>query len=319
MQPTANRSVDEAREKSDNRMPSTSFVGWSRLNQPWLLAVAVGWLLWGTPTPLSEWGSSVQAAAAVPGPDVDGPQMAEELRGYSPGEDLEVAATLSIREKGKLRRLLPLKIQTIVATNGWFSRYTLTVTSGPEKGATEVLEVRRSGDRPPTYARRRTAVPLPAGSAVEPLVEVAAGESSMRFGGSDFSLADLGLEFLFWPEQKITGRETRRTRDCYVLESRRKEVPQVSGAYAKVRSWVDLKTRQFVRAEAYDAAGVRVKMFKPDEFVYYKGRWQVKQLAIESPGIGSESYILFNFRDRETGDASDTKPAATTAESSTVP
>ena len=39
------------------------------------------------------------------------------------------------------------------------------------------------------------------------------------FAGSDFWIADLGLEFFHWPEQKVLKKEFRRNCSCVVLES----------------------------------------------------------------------------------------------------
>ena len=45
------------------------------------------------------------------------------------------------------------------------------------------------------------------------------GELMSPFAGSDFWVADLGLEFLHWPQQRITKKEMRRSLFCNVLES----------------------------------------------------------------------------------------------------
>src|SRR5205823_8188268 len=60
------------------------------------------------------------------------------------------------------------------------------------------------------------------------------------FAGSDFWLADLGLEFFHWPEQNLKKQEMRRGRPCQVLESIN---PKPSaGGYSRVLCWVDGET-----------------------------------------------------------------------------
>ena len=215
----------------------------------------------------------------------DGPELAAELRSRAPDPEVQVTATLSVREPGKLRRLHPVQIVNKQTATGWTVRYEVFGAGADEKRILEILEVDASANVSPSYRWQRREG--------DSLRDVPTPGAEQRLGDSDFSFADLGLEFLFWPKQKITGRETRRTRECLVLESKPERTGQ---GYARVVSWIDIKTRQMIRAEAFDAAGTKVKMFKPDEFVYAKGHWQVKQLAIESPQRGTESYLLFKTR-----------------------
>ena len=157
----------------------------------------------------------------------------------------------------------------------------------------ESAVVTHFGDAPPRYAWESTeTTELEAKAGAQ--FEAGSKESLRPLAGSDFWITDLGLEYLFWPAHRLLGKQTRRTRECYVVESR--PARAVEGGYARVVSWIDLKSRQLVRAEAFDNSGKTVKIFKPDEFVYFKGQWRVKQLAIDSPLAGSASYLIFNFR-----------------------
>src|SRR5690606_32384207 len=49
--------------------------------------------------------------------------------------------------------------------------------------------------------------------------ELSGNQAMIPFAGSDFWLGDLGLEFLYWPEQRLIRREMRRGQACSVLES----------------------------------------------------------------------------------------------------
>jgi len=54
---------------------------------------------------------------------------------------------------------------------------------------------------------------------------------------SDFWIADFGLEFLFWPEQKILKKEFHNNCACVVLESTNPS--SRTNGYARVVSWID--------------------------------------------------------------------------------
>src|SRR5947207_11128316 len=63
------------------------------------------------------------------------------------------------------------------------------------------------------------------------------GDGTMvPFAGSDFYIADLGLEFLHWPQQRLLKKEMRRSRFCDVLESVN---PKPGPGYSRVVSWVE--------------------------------------------------------------------------------
>lgn len=247
---------------------------------------------------------SIPAAAADSSEPVDPLALVAELREQRPGTNSEMSAVLTIRAKGRSKQQFSVQLATRVEPDFWNTRYEIRSVKPKESEAIlEVIEVTHFDGKPPRYDWKG-GVPSGAGTgSVEGTAsqfEAGTRESLRPFGGSDFWLADLGLEFLYWPEHKIVGRQVRRTRDCFMLESRPAKV--VEGGYARVVSWIDVKTRQLVRAEAFDGSGRNVKMFKPDEFVYFKGQWRVKQLAMESPVSGSESYLIFNFRPRPVED-----------------
>ena len=246
------------------------------------------------------------ARAADPSEQVDPHALVAEMREQRPASSSEMLAVLTVRAKGADKRQVSVRITTQLQTEFWKTRYEILGALNKGKPpAKEIMEVTFFGSKPPQYEWRPGE--FEAGIAQSNTSFGSGSRDSLRpFGGSDFQLADLGLEFLYWPGQKIVGRQVRRTRDCVMLES----VPEnvVDGGYARVLSWVDIKTHQLVRAEGFDGSGRRVKMFKPDEFVYYKGQWRVKQLAIESSVTGSESYLIFNFRDKPEGDRLGGKP-----------
>ena len=71
----------------------------------------------------------------------------------------------------------------------------------------------------------------------------------------------------------------RRGQSCNVLESVN---PQpVPGAYARVKSWIDIDTGGIIYAEAYDPRGKLLKEFKPkSESRRCTGQWQLQEMEI---------------------------------------
>jgi hypothetical protein len=116
------------------------------------------------------------------------------------------------------------------------------------------------------------------------------------FAGSDFSLADLGLEFFHWPEQRLLKTEMRRGRSCRVLESVNPR--PVPGGCSKVLAWIDLETDGIVHAEACDGAGGVLKEFDPKELKKVRGQWQLEEMEINNRRTGSRTRIEFNLGSR---------------------
>jgi hypothetical protein len=113
------------------------------------------------------------------------------------------------------------------------------------------------------------------------------------FSGSDFSIADLGLEFLHWPDQKLLQKDMKRGRACRILESTNPH--PTAGDYAKVKSWVDNESHGILLAQAFDANGNQVKQFAPQGFSKDKDKqWQLEGMEI-STGDKSKTIIKFNI------------------------
>jgi len=114
------------------------------------------------------------------------------------------------------------------------------------------------------------------------------------FGDSDFWIADLGLEFLHWPGQKILRGDTARGRLCKVLESTNPN-PSTNG-YSRVDSWIDNETLGIVEARAYDAQNKLLKEFYPKDFKKVDGQWQVGSMEIDNVQTGSRRRIEFDLK-----------------------
>jgi YD repeat-containing protein len=113
------------------------------------------------------------------------------------------------------------------------------------------------------------------------------------FAGSDFWIADLGLEFLHWPQQKLIRKQMRRSQSCDMLESTNPNPKP--GAYRRVVSWIDIDTGGIVHADAYDANDRLLKQFDPSEITKVKGEWQLEEMEIRNRQAGTKTLIKFKL------------------------
>jgi hypothetical protein len=212
----------------------------------------------------------------------DGTALAQELISQRPAAAATNTGTLRIRKSGQPARLLPLRVVLEPGTPDWQGRY----EAGPETN--RVILIIHHG---PGASRGYTLIePGPDG----PRTNRPGGNGTMvPFAGSDFWVADLGLEFLHWPGQRLVAREMRRSRGCLVLESTN---PQPApGAYARVRAWIDAENRGIVIAEAYDANNQLLKEFTPNDFTKVDGRWELEEMELRNLQEKSQSVIKFDL------------------------
>lgn len=103
--------------------------------------------------------------------------------------------------------------------------------------------------------------------------------------GTGVTYEDLALKFLYWPNAKITGEETVRTRACWKIEI---HPPSRDSQYSSVNLWVDKAGGALMRMEGYDWNGRLVKRFEVVSAQKIDDRWFLKQMRIEQldPGSG---------------------------------
>ena len=113
------------------------------------------------------------------------------------------------------------------------------------------------------------------------------------FAGSDFWIADLGLEFFHWPEQKILPNPTplKRSRSYTLLESINPN-PSTNG-YSRVLSWIDKESGGILEADAFDTKGKLLKVFEPDSFKKVDGQWELQEVEIRNVQTGSRTRLGF--------------------------
>jgi hypothetical protein len=222
------------------------------------------------PTPLSP------ADAAKQGRELVAEILSQSQR---PAQNVTNTGVLKIRDDKGRRTEIPVKFEIIAGQTAWNAVY---VTTGQGKGGV-VLTVAHSDAKPNEY------------SLDEPgkVRSLAGNETMIPFAGSDFWAADLGLEFLHWPEQRLLKAEMRRSRSCHVLESVN-PLP-APGAYSRVVSWIDVETDFIVHAEAYDFKNKLLKEFDPKEFKKVRGQWQLQEMEISNRQTGSRTRIEFEL------------------------
>jgi hypothetical protein len=207
----------------------------------------------------------------------EGRALVNEMLSDLPEENV-VTGTMAIRtkEKGKEYTKFPIKFQTIVTPTNWCSIYSAKDTE---------VTVIHTKAKPNEYRWHANGK----------LVILNGEQANIPFAGSDFSLADLGLEFLHWPEQKLLQKEMKSSRSCRVLESINPH--PVAGGYSRIKSWVDAETDGIVQAEAYDVNGREIKEFAPTSFSKVNGQWQLEGMKIENVQTKSSATVKFDLKD----------------------
>jgi hypothetical protein len=124
--------------------------------------------------------------------------------------------------------------------------------------------------------------------------ELTPEQTMIPFADSEFWVADLGLEFLHWPRQRLLKKEMRHSKSCEVLESVN---PQPTpGGYARVVSWIIIESPHgIVHADAYNAKGERLKQFDPANIEKIQGEYQVEEIEMRNSKTGARTWIKFNL------------------------
>lgn len=240
-------------------------------------------------------GVLAQPAAAQPKAEIRTPPVIDLAAARKAGTEL-VNELLSMRPsentstKGVLRITANRQTQqvpfTFSVTNGpasWTSTYESSPKSGDRKGMRLVIQ------QAPLAANKYSVY-----EEGKPETNPKGNDTMIPFAGSDFWVADLGLEFFHWPEQRLTGTEMRRGQSCRVLESINPN--PAPGAYRRVVSWIDIDSGGIIRADAYDHRNTLLKQFVPKEVEKIEGQWQLAEMEIQNRQTGSRTRIKFDLK-----------------------
>jgi hypothetical protein len=213
--------------------------------------------------------------------------LVADLLAQKPDRNTTNTGQVRIRDAAGREREIPVRFEITATPTNWASVYeTLTPAGGP---GGQKLTVIHADERPNQYQL------LGSAAATNGLPKTLAPDQSMiPFAGSDFWVADLGLEFLHWPRQRLLKKEMRHSKSCEVLESVN---PQpVPGGYARVVSWIIIeKPHGLVHADAYDARDELLKHFDPTDIEKIQGDYQLEEMEMRNRKTGSHTWIKFNL------------------------
>jgi hypothetical protein len=240
--------------------------------------------------------ATAQTTNGLSDAEIQGRNLAQQLCETRPTDNFTNTGILQIRGAKDTRSEIPVKCETVVTTTNWQSIYEASWTNKVEK----LLVVHTANQSNFYYYDTNYLNQVPflkgipiLGHLFRSPKKISGAEIMIPFAGSAFWIADLGLEFFHWPEQKILKRENSRGRICKVLESTN-PYPSTNG-YSRVDSWIDEETLGIVHAEAYDANGKLLKEFDPKSFKKVNGQWQLQEMEIRNVQTGSRSRIEFDL------------------------
>lgn len=239
-------------------------------------ALVVGWMV----------GTGLCPAASMTSAEAAGRALVQRVLELVPVEAQTNHGTFLVRPpRGAGPPLeLPVRIAIYPVSQGWGSLYEVGPTSD---GLRFRLWIERLTDTPPRYFQAQAGPGEPMPAAGQPLPPKARMEP---FAGTDFWPADLGMEFLYWPRQRLIRSEMRRGQFCDVLESEDPSEPATG--YQRVRAWFDRDTGGLVYAEACDTHGKMLKEFLPRVFRKIEGRWEVTELEMIHRQTGSRTRLI---------------------------
>src|SRR5437763_8055948 len=105
-----------------------------------------------------------------------------------------------------------------------------------------------------------------------------------KIRGTGISYEDLALKFLYWPNARVLGDETVRTRSCWKLQV---VAPFRNSQYWNVVIWVDKASGALMRMEGYDWNGKLMKRFEVISAQKIDNRWFLKQMRDGEMKLGT--------------------------------
>lgn len=214
-----------------------------------------------------------------------GQALAAKWRDAVPEGNAEYRGALKIRNNEGRTETVPLTFKIIVSEPGWQTIY----EAGPAaKTPAQKLVIVHTAGKPNEYLFSAETKPR---DPLGPPIRLANEQASMPFAGSDFSLADLGLEFFHWPTQRLIKTEMRAGQVTKVLES----VNPHTNGYARVVTWLEKDSGAPILAEAYDRQDKLLKQFSIKHIKKVKGQYQLQEMQIRDLKADSRTRIEYEF------------------------
>jgi hypothetical protein len=119
----------------------------------------------------------------------------------------------------------------------------------------------------------------------EGVEKITAAQFDHKVRGTGVTYEDLALKFLYWPDARVTGENSIRTRNCWKVELK---APSRQSQYSNVYLWVAKNSGALMRMDGFDWKGQLAKRFEVVSAQKIEGRWFLKQMRIEEfvPGTG---------------------------------
>jgi len=225
-------------------------------------------------------GATAETTNALSDAEIQGCKLARGLYWARPETNFTHTGILRIRNGKGENSEFPFELKIEVGPTNWNSFYTVIFTNNVDK--IYELYIGHVNNQRNRYGFRGRK-----GTIMSP------------FFDSDFWIADLGLEFFHWPEQKILKHEMRRGRACKVLESTNPNLSSTNAVppicYSRVVSWIDNESGGIVQAEAYDFKNKLLKEFAPKSFKKVNGQWELQEMEIRNVQTGSRTRLEFDL------------------------
>jgi hypothetical protein len=215
--------------------------------------------------------------------------LVAELLAQRPDQNSTNAGQVRIRDRDGKETEIPARFVIVCTPTNWMSIYeTLDSPSGP---ARQKLAVIHTGDQPNQYLLSE---PANSGSTAANAQHLSPNQTMVPFAGSDFWVADLGLEFLHWPQQRLLKKEMSHSKSCEVLEST--DPHPVPGGYSRVVSWITIEPPHgIVHADAYDSHNELIKLFDPTKLEKIHGDYQLAEMEMRNHRTSSHTWIKFDL------------------------
>lgn len=207
----------------------------------------------------------------------DGSQLARSIRELVPEKNMEIRATMEVivRERKRLNTDVVIQVEKLGQAE-WQTTY----TAKRDEEISDYWRVSHGVGKPNRYEKKSG---LPKGA-----------EIYYSLAGSSFFIADLGTDFLHWPTQVILKTQRRKSRLCYVLESRNPK--PAKGEYHRVVSWVDKKSGGILLADIYTGETKPIKRFAVKGLTKKNGQWQVDEMEMRDTKTGARSRLHFHLK-----------------------
>lgn len=108
--------------------------------------------------------------------------------------------------------------------------------------------------------------------------KITAAQFDHKVRGTGVTYEDLALKFLYWPDARVTGENSIRTRNCWKVELK---APSRQSQYSNVYLWVDKSGGALMRMDGYDWNAKLSKRFEVISAQKIEGKWFLKQMRIE--------------------------------------